>query len=228
MPERLQPLILYCDVGKVQATVMVKAGADLGDNVNSIVKIPCPGCKHWFVEQVPRTEVEIRAETHGRANRLEQLLVDRALSRGGEHKLVVARCTPTDPGLGQVTLEGLASLEEEEPIRPEIKPEEATDEQKQVVFLYPCRGWAYKGVEPGHVYEVYVGGGRSGGPNDLLTRMGSSNYDPFFELMGMVTESRGTRAGFLPLDEAMDLFPNARPTINTSLCLSCADIIGTG
>lgn len=108
-----KPLSLYCDTGKVQATVMVEASADLRDNVDSFVEIPCHGCKHWSVEKVRHTEAEIRAETlaqfgsdddgltgirDGRVNQLEQLLVDRARFRGGEHKLVVGMCTPITKG----------------------------------------------------------------------------------------------------------------------------------
>ena len=111
--EIFQPLSLFCDTGEVQATVMVEASADLRDNVTSFVETPCPGCKHWSVEKVRRTEAEIRAETlaqfgsdgdgvtgirDGRANQLEQLLVDRARFRDGEHKLIVGMCTPITKG----------------------------------------------------------------------------------------------------------------------------------
>jgi len=111
--EIFRPLSLYCDIGQVQATVMVNASADLRDNVYSYVEIPCPGCKYWSVEEIRHTEAEIRAETlaqfgsdddgltgikDGRANQLEQLLVNRARFKGGEHKLVVGLCTPITRG----------------------------------------------------------------------------------------------------------------------------------
>ncbi len=103
------PHSLYCDTGKTQATVMVEAGADMRDNVEGFVEEPCVGCKQWSKEKVKRTEAEIRVETltqfgsddesltgirDGRVNQLEQLLVDLARFKGGEHKLVVGMCTP--------------------------------------------------------------------------------------------------------------------------------------
>ncbi|HPR99628.1 MAG TPA: hypothetical protein PLU63_02300 [Candidatus Woesebacteria bacterium] len=107
------PHLLYCDTGKTQATVMVGVGTDMRDNVESFVEEPCAGCKHWSKEKVKRTEAEIRTETlvqfgtdddsltgirDGRVNQLEQLLVDLARFKGGEHKLVVGMCTPITKG----------------------------------------------------------------------------------------------------------------------------------
>lgn len=107
------PLSLFCDVGKTQATVLVPSDADLRDNVDSFVEQPCAGCEHWSKEKVRRAETEIRAETlaqfgsdgdgltgieDGRMKLLEQLLVNSARFRGGEHKLIVGMCTPITKG----------------------------------------------------------------------------------------------------------------------------------
>lgn len=103
------PYSLFCDVGKTQATVLVPSDADLRDNVDSFVGQPCTGCKRWSEEKIRRTETEIKTETlaqfgsdddsltgiiDGRMNQLEQLLIDLARFKGGEHKLVVGMCTP--------------------------------------------------------------------------------------------------------------------------------------
>lgn len=103
------PHSLHCDMGKTRATVMVRAGADMSDNVDSYIEEPCVGCELWSKDKVQETEAEIRNETFaqfgsdndsltgirdGRMNKLEQLLVDLARFRGGEHKLVVGMCTP--------------------------------------------------------------------------------------------------------------------------------------
>ncbi|MBI5356309.1 hypothetical protein HZB78_01715 [Candidatus Collierbacteria bacterium] len=92
---------LYCDVGQTEATVLVEVGADLRDNVDCFVTEPCKGCKKWSAEKIGKVEAELKEEwgdrsgiRDGRANQLEQLLVDRARFKGGEHKLVVAMCSP--------------------------------------------------------------------------------------------------------------------------------------
>ncbi len=105
-----QPFSLYCDVGKTQATVLVPAGTDMRDNVDSHVVEPCQGCKKWSPQKIAQVERDIKVETmenfgsddenltgirDGRVNQLSQLLVDFArFKRGEPHKLVVGMCTP--------------------------------------------------------------------------------------------------------------------------------------
>ncbi len=111
--ETYRPFSLYCDLGETKATVMVPADEKMQDNVYSFVEAPCAGCRRWSAEKLRRTEAEIRSECltqfgsdadnitgirDGRINQLEQSLVDRARFRGGEHKLVVAVCTPITRG----------------------------------------------------------------------------------------------------------------------------------
>ena len=101
MTEVFNPISLFCDVGQVQATVLVQAGADLRDNVDGYVMYPCQGCKKWSAEKIKQVEREVKEEwgdrsgiRDGRVNQLEQLLVDRARFKGGESKLVVGMCSP--------------------------------------------------------------------------------------------------------------------------------------
>lgn len=101
MTEVFNPLKLYCDVGQTEAMIFVEADADLRDNVDGYVTKPCKGCKKWSAEKIKKVEDEVKEEwgdqsgiRDGRANQLEQLLVDRARFKGGEHKLVVGMCTP--------------------------------------------------------------------------------------------------------------------------------------
>ena len=101
MAELFSPISLYCDVGKIEATILVEADADLRDNIDGFVEKPCEGCKKWSVEKIRKVEAELKEEwgdrsgiRDGRANQLEQKLVDRARFKGGEHKLVVDMCTP--------------------------------------------------------------------------------------------------------------------------------------
>ena len=68
---------LYCEIGQAEATISVGAGADLRDNVDGYRVKPCNGCKKWI-------------ET----KQLEQLLVDKARFRDGDHQLIVGTCTP--------------------------------------------------------------------------------------------------------------------------------------
>lgn len=101
MAEVFNPFSLFCDVGQVQATVLVEAGADLRDNVDGYVTEPCRGCRKWTTDKIKKVEREVKAEwgdqsgiRDGRANQLEQLLVDKARFKGGKHQLVVGMCTP--------------------------------------------------------------------------------------------------------------------------------------
>jgi len=101
MTEIFNPIKLYCDVGQTEASVLVASDADLRDNVDAYVTEPCKGCKKWSVGKIKKSRQEVKAEwgdqsgiRDGRTNQLEQLLVDRARFKGGEHKLVVGMCTP--------------------------------------------------------------------------------------------------------------------------------------
>ncbi len=101
MTEVFNPISLYCDVGQTEATVLVEADADLRDYVEGYVTKPCKGYKKWSVEKIKKVEAEVKEEwgdrsgiRDGRVNQLEQLLVDRARFKGGEHKLVVRMCSP--------------------------------------------------------------------------------------------------------------------------------------
>lgn len=93
---------LYCEIGQAEATISVEADADLRDNVDGHRVKPCNGCKKWTG-----------------TNQLDQLLVDKARFKGGEHKLIVGMCTPTTdeaidmPFVTGVSKDGALELDEQ-------------------------------------------------------------------------------------------------------------------
>jgi len=98
--EIFKPFKLYCDVGKVEATINVKGG-ELIDNAKGFVEAACSGCQHWTNEKVREVDQDLEAEwgpevvNHGRVQTLQQHLVDQArFIKGVESKIVVGMCTP--------------------------------------------------------------------------------------------------------------------------------------
>jgi hypothetical protein len=72
---------------------------------------------------------------------------------------------------------------------------------QEQIYLFPCMGSKKLGIERGHVYKVCVGE---------------------WEVRG------GQRIGFLPLEEALARFPDARVEKTDAFCPSCLEDLRSG